>query len=70
MNQLSENKKQQNTSYLTPKQMANDLTVTTRSLRTYQSKGQIPFIKLNSKIVRFDPVAVRAALKKLEVNAN
>ena len=44
------------------------LKISSRTLRKYRESGLIPFFKVNSRVYRYDEVAVREALEHLRVN--
>ena len=53
---------------LRPKDMAEQMGVSLRTLRYWQAKGIIPFLKVNH-IILFEPEKVQAALEQFEHKA-
>lgn len=56
---------QQNVSLLTERQTAAALACSPRHLVNLRNQGKIPFLKLGTKLVRYQPEAVAAALSKM-----
>ena len=54
---------------LTPEQMAQRLGVSSDTLLQWAIKGRVPRIKVNARIIRFDPEAVLRALQEEEAEA-
>lgn len=50
--------------YLSTRQLAARLGVSVDTIRSWVQAGRIPEIRVNSKVRRFDPAAVDAALKQ------
>jgi hypothetical protein len=49
--------------FTTP-QIAHRYQVTDRTIQSWRDEGKIPFIKINSRCIRYDPDAVEKALSK------
>jgi len=49
--------------FTTP-QIAHRFQVTARTVQNWRDEGKIPFIKVNSRCIRYDPDAVEKALSK------
>jgi len=54
----------QKTELLTAEEMAERLRVKPDTVKAWARQGTIPKLKLSHKVIRFDPVAVVAALSK------
>jgi len=54
-------------SYLTPSQIADLLSVTTRTIRNMTAKGLLPVVRLTGKTVRYPRAGVEASLAALTV---
>jgi hypothetical protein len=49
--------------FTTP-QIAHRFQVTARTIQNWRDEGKIPFIRVNSRCIRYDPDAVERALSK------
>ena len=52
----------QATEFLTARELAKRLRVSTETVRTWSRRGAIPTLRLSRKVVRYNPAAVFAAL--------
>ncbi len=48
----------------TAEELARRLQVRPSTIRTWSRRGKIPAVRISPKVIRFDPVAVLAALAK------
>ncbi len=54
---------------LTDEQLAHELGLKRRTIKTLRGDGKIPFVRIGEKTLRYRRTAVEAALAKMEVKA-
>jgi excisionase family DNA binding protein len=53
---------ERNRQRLTTKQLAQKFQVTTRTIQAWRDSGKLPYIRINSRLIRYDEDAIDRAL--------